>query len=88
MMEHSVHMTKRKGRDWLADSGESNSRRTQANATLDAAILDGTDKLRNPRHFRAVPIESKAIKLREQFRWLSTGKRGRKSWTGRKQQKK
>ncbi|PTQ78676.1 hypothetical protein C8R21_14110 [Nitrosospira multiformis] len=47
----SVHMTKRKGCDWLADSGGSNSRRTQANATLDAVILDGSDKLRNPRVF-------------------------------------
>jgi len=44
-------MTKRKSRNWLADSGGSNSRRTQANATLDAALLDGTDKLLNPRAF-------------------------------------
>ena len=65
MRGHRARMTKRKGRNWLADSGGSNSRRTQVNAALDAVILDGTDTLRNPKAFSRSSDRIEWIKLRE-----------------------
>lgn len=53
---------KRKGRDWLADSGGYNSRQPQAKATLDKAIVYSTDDLRNPAFSRKSQTDAPAFK--------------------------